>query len=108
MLGSKWLIEVIRPVVLKRVPLDLLREEFLIPRRKFVRVRNWGGKAVDEKTRFLWFIYSTHKELHNEVGLDEKMSTGTQGQTALTAVTDVLKRTAVTDVHNRLLFLHNR
>jgi len=37
-------------VVLKRVPPDSLREEFLIPGRKIVPGRNWGGKAVDEKT----------------------------------------------------------
>jgi len=33
----------------------LLREEFLIPGRKFVPGRNWGGKAVDEKS--LSFYY---------------------------------------------------
>ena len=42
-------------VVLKREQLGSLREEFLIPGRKFVPGRNWGGKAVDEKT--LSFYY---------------------------------------------------
>jgi len=28
----------------------LIKEEFLIPGRKFVPRRNWGEKAVDEKT----------------------------------------------------------
>jgi len=32
------------------VPLGSLREEFLIPGRKFVPVRNWRRKAMDEKT----------------------------------------------------------
>jgi len=40
------------PVVLKRLPLGSLREEFLISRKKFVPGRNWGGKAVDEKKFF--------------------------------------------------------
>jgi len=40
-------------VVLKREPLGSLKEEFLIPRRKFVPGKNWGGKAVDEKNLFL-------------------------------------------------------
>jgi len=47
-------------VVLKREPLGSLREEFLIPGRKFVPGRNWGGKAVNEKTKNIIFIYSTH------------------------------------------------
>jgi len=42
-----------RTVVLKREPLGSLREEFLIPGRKFVPGRNCGGKAVDEKNVFL-------------------------------------------------------
>jgi len=37
------------PVVLKQVPLGSLNEEFVIPGRKFVPGRNWGGKTVDEK-----------------------------------------------------------
>jgi len=36
------------PVLLKRVPLSSLREEFLIPGRKFVFGWNCGGKAVNE------------------------------------------------------------
>jgi len=44
-----------RAVVLKREPLGSAREEFLIPGRKTVPGRNWGGKAVDEKT--LSFYY---------------------------------------------------
>jgi len=36
-------------VVLKRKPLGSPREEFLIPERKIVPGKNWGGKAVDEK-----------------------------------------------------------
>jgi len=39
-----------KPVILKRVPLGSLREEFSIPGRKFGPERNWGGKAVDETT----------------------------------------------------------
>jgi len=35
-------------VVLKREPLGSLREEFLIPGRKFVPGRSWGGKAVEK------------------------------------------------------------
>jgi len=31
-------------------PLGSLREEFLIPGRKFVPGINWGEKAADEKT----------------------------------------------------------
>jgi len=36
----------LKPMVLKLVPLDLLREKFSIPRRKFVPGRNWRGKTV--------------------------------------------------------------
>jgi len=35
-------------VVLKGEPLGSLRQEFLIPERKFVPGRNWGGKAANE------------------------------------------------------------
>jgi len=45
-----------RTVVLKREPLGSLREEFLIPKRKFVPGRNWGGKAVHEKNLLLPYI----------------------------------------------------
>jgi len=37
-------------MVLTRVQLDSPNEEFLFSGRKFVPWRNWGGKAVDEKT----------------------------------------------------------
>ena len=40
------------PVVLKWVPLGSLREEFLIPGKKFVSEKNWGGKVLDQKTSF--------------------------------------------------------
>jgi len=46
-----------RTVGLKREPLGSLREEFLIPGRKFVPGRNWRGKVVSEKN--LSFYYST-------------------------------------------------
>jgi len=42
-------------VVLKREPFGSLREEFLIVGRKLLPGRNWGGKAVEEKT--LSFYY---------------------------------------------------
>jgi len=38
-------------VVIKREPDDSLREEFLIPERKFVPGKNCGGKAVGKKTK---------------------------------------------------------
>jgi len=44
-------------VVLKRVPLGSLREGFLVPGRKFVPWRNWGGKAVNEKTRNFYYLF---------------------------------------------------
>jgi len=37
-------------VFLIRAPLGSLREEFFIPGKEFIPGRNWGGKAVDEKT----------------------------------------------------------
>jgi len=37
-------------VVLKGGPLGSLREELLIPGRKFVPGMKWGRKVVDEKT----------------------------------------------------------
>jgi len=36
-------------VVLKREPLGSIREEFLIPGRKFSPGWNWGGKVVEKK-----------------------------------------------------------
>jgi len=48
-------------VVLRRVPLSLsLREEFFNFGRKFVPGRNWGGKAVDEKTFNFYYIFIQH------------------------------------------------
>jgi len=53
-------------VVLKRVPLGSLREDFLIPGMNFVRDRNWGGKAVAEKAyAFIICLFNT-KKLRNE------------------------------------------
>jgi len=49
-----------KAVVLKREPLGSLREEFLIPGKKFVPERNWGGKAVDEKTLFFYHYFIQH------------------------------------------------
>jgi len=40
-------------VVLKQEPLGSLKEEFLIPGRRFVPGKNWRGKAVDDKNLFL-------------------------------------------------------
>jgi len=47
----------VRPVVLKLEPLGSLREEFLIPGRKFAPGRNWGGKVVEKNLSF-----SAHKK----------------------------------------------
>jgi len=49
-----------RTVVFKRVPFDLIWEEFLIPGRKFVPRINWGGKGVD-KTPEVFMIWLTEK-----------------------------------------------
>ena len=62
-----------------------------MPGRKFVAGRNWGGKAVNEKTLSFYYLFIQHiKKLHNEVGLDGNVYS-TPGQTALIAVTDVIK-----------------
>ena len=46
-------------MVLKRVPLGSLREEFLIEGKKFI----FGRKGCEWKNlKFSWFIYSTHKK----------------------------------------------
>ena len=45
-------------MALKRQPLGSLREEFLIPGRKFVPSRNWRGKAGDEEIPFV--VYCHH------------------------------------------------
>jgi len=62
---------------------------------------------VDEKTlNFLLYVYSTHKKLHSEVGLDGHVySRPAHGKATLTAVTDVIRVCLM--VHNRLLFLHS-
>ena len=87
------------PVVLKR-HIGSIMEKFLIPGRKFVPEKK-GGKCGWKK--FLLFVYSTHIKLHNEVGLDGDVYS-TQGQTALPAVTDVIK---VSLVHNYGMLLHS-
>jgi len=79
-------------VVLQRVPLTSLKEEFLIPERKFIPGRNWRGQTVGEKKLpFLLFFYLTHNKLYNEVGLLDGNVYSMQGQVVLTAVTDVIK-----------------
>jgi len=42
------------------VPFDSLSEEFVIPGRKFVPGRNWGGKTVDEKTLSFYYLFIQH------------------------------------------------
>jgi len=96
-----------RPVVLKRVPLGSLREEFLIPGRKFVPGRNWGGKALDVKTLSFYYLFIQHRKLHSEISLDGNVYS-TQGQAALTVVTAVVKVFVWWFIINRLLFLHSR
>jgi len=50
-----------RSVVLKGATW-LTTKEFLTPGRKFVRGRNWGGKAVDEKPSvFIIRLFNTYK-----------------------------------------------
>jgi len=44
-------------VFLERVPLRSLREEFLIPERKFVPGRNWGGINVNENTLSFYYLF---------------------------------------------------
>jgi len=46
-----------------------------------------------KNVKFLLYVYSTHKQLHNEVGLDGN-AYGTQGQACFTAVTDVIGESA--------------
>jgi len=77
-------------VILERVPLGSLREEFLIQGRKFDLGRNCTGKAVDEKALSFYDIFIQHIKKLYEVGLDGNVY-HTQGQAALTAVTDVIK-----------------
>jgi len=42
------------------VPTGSLREEFLIPGRKFVPGRNWGGRDVDEKYYCFYYLFIQH------------------------------------------------
>jgi len=46
-----------KPVVLKREPLGSLREEFLIPGRKFSPERNRGGKYVGKKAKSFYYYW---------------------------------------------------
>ena len=55
-------------VVLKREPLGSLREEFLIPGRKYVLGSNWGGKGMDEKGLNFYHLFINTLKLHKEVG----------------------------------------
>ena len=60
-------------MVLKQVPLGSLRK-LLIPGRNFFPTRNWERKAVDEKNlKFILFVYSTHKKLHDEFSIDRNV-----------------------------------
>jgi len=43
-------------MTLKRVPLVSLREA-LIPGRKFVPGRNWGGNTVDDETLSFYYLF---------------------------------------------------
>jgi len=75
-----------KPVVLKREPLGSLREEFLIPGRKFAPGRNWGGKAVEKDLLFLLIFipissFNTLKSCTVRL-VESGMSTGTQAQAA--------------------------
>jgi len=50
-------------VVLNREPLGSVREEFLIPGRKFAPGSNRGGKVVEKNLNYLFLlVYSTHKK----------------------------------------------
>ena len=54
------ILEASKAVVLKLVSLGSLKKEILIPWRKFVLGRNWGGKAVDEETSiFIICLFNT-------------------------------------------------
>jgi len=56
-----------------------------------------------KKRKFLLFVSSTHKKLHNEAGLDENVYSR-QGQAALSAVTGIIR---VRLVHNLLQWFPN-
>jgi len=50
-----------------------------------------GRKICGGRTsKFLLFVFSTHKNLHNDVGLEGKINS-TQEQAALTALINVVK-----------------
>jgi len=49
-----------------------------------------GRKSCGKNFKFLLFVYSTHKKLHGEVGLDGNVCS-TQEPAASTAVTDIRK-----------------
>jgi len=72
-------------VVFKRVPLGSLSQKFLIPGRKFVPGRNWGGKGEDEKALNFIICLSIRKKVYNQIGFDGN-DCSTQGQAALTTV----------------------
>jgi len=88
------------PVVLKRLPLGSLREEFLIlGENLFVP----GRKGYGWKNHQFWlFVYSTYKKncTARLVYMGMPSLHNTQEQAALTAVTDVIR---VCLVHNCLL-----
>ena len=52
-------------MVLKREPLGSLREEFLIPGRKFAPGKNWGGKAVEKNLSFSFSSYKFIQHIKN-------------------------------------------
>jgi len=93
-----------RPVVLKRAPLGSLKEEFLISGGKFVPRRNWGGKAVNEKTLSFYYLFIQHIKNAQRGWLRWQCR-----QYAMTSCFNCMDRRYKTDclVHNRLLFLHS-
>jgi len=54
-------------VVLKRVPLGSLREEFLIRGRTFVSGRKWRGKTVDKKALSFYYLLLQHIKTAQQV-----------------------------------------
>jgi len=78
-------------VVLKRLPLCSLREEFLFPKGKFVPGRNWGEKEDEENLTYLFIVCSAQKSSPQWWFRREIPLYSTQKQTALIAVTDVVK-----------------
>jgi len=47
----------INKIVMKE---DYEKNDSLMPGRKFVPGRNWGGKAVDEKTLSFYYLFIQH------------------------------------------------